>query len=44
MVDVASLSVQENQYEPKIISSLITKIRTVHCGAYHTCALAVGWN
>ncbi|CAL1140453.1 unnamed protein product [Cladocopium goreaui] len=30
----------ENQYEPKIISSLITKIRTVHCGAYHTCGLS----
>lgn len=30
----------ENQYEPKMVSSLVTSIQSVHCGAYHTCALS----
>ncbi|CAJ1342480.1 unnamed protein product [Effrenium voratum] len=30
----------ENQYEPKLIQSLVVRIRSVHCGAYHSCALS----
>ncbi|CAE7643215.1 UVR8 [Symbiodinium sp. CCMP2592] len=30
----------ENQFEPKLVQSLLARVRSVHCGAYHTCALS----
>eukprot|EP00439_Symbiodinium_sp_Y106_P054500 s2803_g7.t1 len=31
---------EENQFEPKLVQSLLARVRSVHCGAYHTCALS----
>ena len=31
---------EENQFEPKLVQSLLARVRSVHCGAYHTCTRA----